>query len=78
MRPSSSEEWGDHAAEIGSYKKADFIFLWALTFLFRFVSRQNEKTINIYVQQNLYAMPYGTQRIAKRYLQAENDDNDQK
>jgi hypothetical protein len=40
-----------------------------LTFLFRFVSRQNEKTININVQQNLYAMPYGTLRIAKRYRQ---------
>jgi hypothetical protein len=37
-----------------------------LTFLFRFVSRQNEKTININVQQNLYAMPCGTLRIAKR------------
>jgi hypothetical protein len=35
------------------------------------VSRQNEKTININVQQNLYAMPCGTLRIAKRYLQAE-------
>jgi hypothetical protein len=30
------------------------------------VSRQNEKTININVQQNLYAMPCGTLRIAKR------------
>jgi hypothetical protein len=38
-----------------------------LTFLFRFVSRQNEKTININVQQNLYAMPCGTLHIAKRW-----------
>jgi hypothetical protein len=29
---------------------------------------QNERTINIYVQQKLFAMPSGSQRIAKRLV----------